>query len=81
MPNMSYCRFHNTSMDVEDCFSALRGEYDNYLISKEEIAKANRMLKSMLNFLTDNDLIDTSEENYLGFNQDNFNDMIQNLSE
>ena len=23
MPNMSYCRFHNTVMDMEDCFNTM----------------------------------------------------------
>ena len=26
MANMSYCRFHNTRLDLEDCIDALRNE-------------------------------------------------------
>ena len=25
MSNMSYCRFHNTNLDVQDCIDAMRG--------------------------------------------------------
>ena len=26
MSNMSYCRFHNTSIDLQDCYNALNDE-------------------------------------------------------
>ena len=28
MANMSYCRFHNTSMDLRDCVDAMQEAYD-----------------------------------------------------
>jgi len=28
MPNMSYCRFHNTAMDMEECFNAMAEAVD-----------------------------------------------------
>ena len=38
MANMSYCRFHNTRLDMNDCIEALkRAEWDGEKISKEEI--------------------------------------------
>lgn len=30
MSNMSYCRFHNTNLDVQDCLETLRGLVDLY---------------------------------------------------
>lgn len=30
MANMSYCRFHNTNLDVQDCMEALIGLVDMY---------------------------------------------------
>ena len=48
MPNMSYCRFENTSKDMRDCLYALdRGEAEdlsNYEIEglKNLLAYANR---------------------------------------
>ena len=36
MANMSYCRFHNTRLDMDDCLNALeRVEWEDYKISKE----------------------------------------------
>lgn len=60
MSNMSYCRFRNTQMDVEDCMEALSNlnwqesdEYDeeemNY--SKLDIDEARAASRMMFNFL------------------------------
>ena len=40
MANMSYCRFHNTQLDLEDCIEAIRNEER---LSSDE-AKAGRHL-------------------------------------
>ena len=39
MANMSYCRFHNTRLDLEDCIDALRNE--ERLSSDEDRAGLN----------------------------------------
>ncbi len=41
MPNMSYCRFHNTLLDLRDCAEALEEMAQNqYLVNRLEDAKA-----------------------------------------
>ena len=36
MPNMSYCRFENTVMDIRDCINAIE-EGDTYELSSYEV--------------------------------------------
>ena len=36
MPNMSYCRFENTSQDLNDCLEALSNEENTDLNTYEE---------------------------------------------
>ena len=55
MANMSYCRWHNTNLDVRDCFNAF-DEMEE--MSEEEIKCAKRMVKRMCEFLQDNGVID-----------------------
>ena len=38
--NMSYCRFHNTVIDVRDCLDALC--YDEEKLSEEEMPSVSR---------------------------------------
>lgn len=58
MANMSYCRFHNTKMDLDDCLDALR-EGDE--LSKEEFRKCKQMFKNFIAFLTDEGVVDDYE--------------------
>lgn len=58
MANMSYCRFHNTKMDLDDCLDALR-EGDE--LSKEEFRKCKQMFKNFVEFLTDEGVVDDYE--------------------
>lgn len=61
MSNMSYCRFQNTSGDLEDCLAAIQSAYDGgYPISAEERAAGKRMFRRFLSFCRDADII----ENY-----------------
>lgn len=58
MANMSYCRFHNTQMDLEDCLDALR---DNEEISKSEFMKCKQMFGSFIDFLLDEGIIEDED--------------------
>lgn len=48
MANMSYCRFHNTEMDMSDCIEAL--EYGNSL-SESEARKCIQMFEEIVDYL------------------------------
>lgn len=37
MSNMSYCRYRNTLMDLQDCEEALQEEIDNDVILEDEL--------------------------------------------
>ena len=66
MSNMSYCRFHNTLIDLQDCIDTL----DNREVASEsEKIKAKAMLELMAEFLIDNDLINNNSVNYEGINE------------
>lgn len=48
MANMSYCRFHNTLSDLEDCESALDdfiNNDENSIESEEERRKAKQLIE------------------------------------
>lgn len=48
MANMSYCRFHNTLIDLEDCKNALEDFLDNdenVISSEEERRKARQLIE------------------------------------
>lgn len=48
MANMSYCRFHNTLIDLEDCNEALINFLDNdenVIESNEERRKAKQLIQ------------------------------------
>lgn len=55
MGNMSYCRFENTSNDLEDCLTALT---DRKIKSESERDVARRMVKEFLDFCQDAEIID-----------------------
>ena len=39
MPNMSYCRFHNTYLDLQDCVNVVGEALDNGLTLNEFLAE------------------------------------------
>lgn len=47
MSNMSYCRFHNTNIDLTDCIEALT---ERNIPSQEEKRAAKNLLISILDF-------------------------------
>ena len=63
MANMSYCRFHNTNMDMNDCLEAL---YDNDGLSSDEYIACKNMFENVLEFFEGNDVceVDWDEFNH-----------------
>ena len=50
--NMSYCRFHNTTIDLEDCLNDLEnGDFEN--ISYDEKRAINKLLTTQLERLNE----------------------------
>ncbi len=56
MANMSYCRFHNTRLDLGDCLDALT-DGDN--LSSSERRYGRLMFNEFLDFCRDNGIIDS----------------------
>jgi hypothetical protein len=71
MANMSYCRFHNTDIDLRDCLNAIDdGEY----ASTEERGKAHRMIEHFLGWCQDMAIIE-------GYDRDELQSAIDRLAE
>lgn len=54
MANMSYCRFHNTRIDLEDCLEALN---EDRTLSEEEFKACKQMFSQFVQFLCDEDIV------------------------
>src|SRR5690606_28510488 len=54
MGNMSYCRFQNTSKDLDDCQNALEelAGRDAWPLSREELAAAKRLVHTCLDIVS-----------------------------
>lgn len=66
MANMSYCRFHNTNIDVNDCIEAL---YEEPKLSDDEFIACKNMFENVLEFFEGYDVceVDWDEfNNWLG---------------
>ena len=61
MGNMSYCRFCNTRMDLEDCLFAV-SDKNEYPISQEESNQGIKMFKAFLNFCIESNIIPEYDE-------------------
>ena len=59
MPNMSYCRFHNTRADLNDCLDAIR---EGKLLGADEARDGRRMFVDFLDFCRENYIITGYEE-------------------
>lgn len=60
MANMSYCRFRNTAMDLEDCLDTLRdGEEE---LSNSEFNACKKMLRKFIDFCIDEGIIEEDGE-------------------
>jgi len=66
MANMSYCRFHNTVIDLEDCINTLEGYNEGELkdLSEDEKRAINKLLGRQLERL--NEVKDLIDEDYAG---------------
>ena len=57
MPNMSYCRFENTTLDIDDCLNAIQDSYEECAdLSSREVQALHRLLEQA------EEIIDLSEE-------------------
>lgn len=59
MSNMSYCRFRNTEMDLEDCLNAI--EYGDEL-SESEFDACKEMFEKFITFCIEHDIIEEDGE-------------------
>ncbi len=57
--NMSYCRFNNTNIDLQDCIGALE---DGETLSKAEFNCCKNLFRTFLDFCLDEGIIE--DENY-----------------
>ena len=71
MANMSYCRFHNTRLDMEDCLEVFCGGEE---ISKEEARAGRRMFERILDFCEGEGIID-------GYDPEELRKLFDNITE
>ena len=62
MPNMHYCRFHNTRGDLNACIEAMA---ERETLSKDEHRAATRMLQDFIGFLAEEGIIEEVNEDRL----------------
>ena len=62
MPNMGYCRFHNTRADLNDCLDALR---EGKPLSADEARDGRRMFVDFLDFCQESYIITGYDEDEL----------------
>ena len=58
MANMSYCRFHNTNLDLMDCLEALN---DEKKLSKEEFRCCKNLFRQFIAFCYDEGIIEDED--------------------
>lgn len=63
MSNMSYCRFHNTRIDIQECIEALT---NRDISSDEEKRAAKNMIVEFLNFCVGEQIIEEYNEDKIG---------------
>jgi hypothetical protein len=69
MPNMSYCRFQNTSQDLRDCVDVLQEAYDlpELDLSREELSSLKWMRELCEQFLEESErLLNAESEDFDG---------------
>ena len=58
MANMSYCRFENTEIALNECLNALDEAIDGENeLSEDEYMACRRLFKTFVNYLYENDII------------------------
>lgn len=73
--NMSYCRFHNTVIDIRDCLDALR--YDEEKLSEEEMFACRELFETFIDFCYDNGIL---EEDYNAM-EERLNEFLQDIEQ
>ena len=75
--NMSYCRFHNTRIAVDDCLSAL-SDWEEKL-SEEEIEKGKKLFRNFLEYCAEANIIDGYDDEMIDaiFNEKNETEVEQ----
>jgi intergrase/recombinase len=73
MANMSYCRFENTLIDLQDCISALE---NRDITNNRERNNAKTLLRNMAEFLVNEDLINLDEEECLQINYAGIEELV-----
>lgn len=76
MSNMSYCRFQNTGLDLQDCINALDPDSNEYEISREEVAAGKNMFRGLLEFCESEGIIDGYDEDSIAALFDNHNTAV-----
>ena len=61
MANMSYCRFHNTNIDMCDCIDAL---YDEEELSDSEAIACKNMFENVLEFFEEHDVCEVNWDEF-----------------
>lgn len=74
MPNMSYCRFQNTLLNLQDCLSHIE---DNNL-SKDEASARERLIRVCRDIV---ETADEMDENVNNFTEDEIFEIIDLLSQ
>lgn len=72
MANMSYCRFHNTLADLNDCESALNAfinDDENTIESAEERNKAKKLIE-LCSYIADNYSAEDIDEQAKHYDED-----------
>ena len=59
MANMSYCRFHNTRLDLEDCLDAINNEER---LSEEEARAGHHLFDDFLSFCKEQGIIEDFDQ-------------------
>lgn len=59
MANMSYCRFHNTRLDLEDCLDAINNEER---LSEEEARAGRHLFDDFLSFCKERGIIEDFDQ-------------------
>lgn len=62
MANMSYCRFHNTNLDMQDCIDAL---YEGTRLSDDEFIACKNMFENVLEFFEDYDICEVDWDEFV----------------
>lgn len=61
MANMSYCRFHNTNIDLRDCLDTIKsGEK----LSESEMNDCRQLFGQFIDFCYDAGILDSDEIDY-----------------